>query len=106
MTGLSLMIGVFALTDSALRLQTALDAKRFGLRNWPGILVFALCGGVLGVLLLIRPFGGRLLVRAMGAALAVGGAENLLLGLCAFRIPRRSSSPVVEVEAEYVIDED
>lgn len=106
MTGLSLMIGVFALTDSALRLQTALDAKRFGLRNWPGILVFALCGGALGALLLIRPFGGRLLVRAMGAALAVGGVENLLLGLCAFRVPRRSSSPVVEVEAEYVIDED
>lgn len=104
MAGLPLIIGVFVLTDSALRLQTALDAKRFGLRSWPGILIFALCGGVFGALLLIRPFGGRLLVRAMGAALAVGGVENLLLGLCAVRAPRSSSSPVIE--AGYFIDED
>ena len=104
MSSLPLAIGVFVLPDSALRLQTALDAKRFGLRSWPGILIFALCGGALGVLLMIRPFGGRLLVRAMGAALAVGGVENLLMVFFAICVPRRRSSQIIQ--EEYFVQED
>lgn len=95
---LPLIVGVFVLTDSVLRLQTAIDAKHFGMKRWWGILLSALCGGALGALLLIRPFeGGRLLVRVLGGALLASGAENLLLGLYAIRAPRRASADPIEV---------
>lgn len=105
LANLPMIVGGFVLTDSVLRMQTAVDAKHFGMKRWWGILLSALCGGALGVLLLVRPFeGGRLLVRLLGGTLTVSGVENLLLGLYAIRVPRRSAADPIEVP--YSIEED
>lgn len=88
---LPILFGVFILADSALRLQTSLDARHFGMKKWWVILLFSLCGAVLGTVLLLRPFqSARALIRLTGLTLAADGAENLLAGLYTIKVPRRS----------------
>lgn len=88
---LPVLVGVFILVESMLRLQTAIDAKHFGMRRWWTILILAVGGAVLGILMLMRPFeSGRVLVRMIGLTLAIDGAENLITGLYAIKVPRRS----------------
>ncbi len=105
LANLPLMIGCFLLVDSVLRLQTALDARHFGMRRWWLILAVSICGAFLGVVLLLRPFdSGLLLVRLMGASLMVSGGENLLVCLYTVKVPRRSSADVIE--ADFSTEED
>ena len=93
-------VGLFILVDSVLRLQTAIDAKHFGMGKW-AILLLSLAGTALGLLLLIRPFrSGLLLVRLLGLTLAADGAENLLACRYTVKVPRRSSA-----EAEIIYEE-
>lgn len=85
--------GLFILVDSVLRLQTAIDAKHFGMGKWWAILLLSLAGTALGLLLLIRPFrSGLLLVRLLGLTLAADGAENLLACRYTVKVPRRSAA--------------
>lgn len=85
--------GLFILVDSVLRLQTAIDAKHFGMSKWWAILLLAVAGAALGVLLLVRPFqSGRVLARLLGLTLAADGAENLLACRYTVKVPRRSSA--------------
>lgn len=85
------VVGLLILADSALRLQTAIDAKHFGMKKWWIILFLSLCGALLGAVLLLRPFqSARALIRLMGLTLAVYGAQNLLAGLYTIKVPRRS----------------
>ena len=61
-------VGILVLVDSVFKLQTALDAKHFGLKKWWVMLLCALlCAGL-----------GLVLVRVTGAALAVNSGENIL----------------------------
>lgn len=46
-------LGVLVLMDSLLCIQTSIDAKRFGLSAWPGILAASILSGALGVVLII-----------------------------------------------------
>lgn len=88
---LPVVVGLFILVDSALRLQTAIDAKHFGMSKWWLILAAAAVGIALGAALLLRPFSGvRALVRLMGVSLILDGGENLLVGLYTIKVPRRS----------------
>ena len=94
-------VGLFILVDSVLRLQTAIDAKHFGMGKWWAILLLSLAGTALGLLLLIRPFrSGLLLVRLLGLTLAADGAKTLLACRYTVKVPRRSSA-----EAEIIYEE-
>ena len=50
------IFGILTLADALFKIQMSMDAKRFGLSLWWRILVVAVLTGILGVLLLIRPF--------------------------------------------------
>lgn len=101
---LPVLAGVFVLTESVLRLQTAIDARHFGMRRWRSILAVSAGGAVLGILMLLHPFeSGRMLVRMMGLTLAVDGAEGLLTGLFTIKVPRRSEAEQERIEAEYTV---
>ena len=94
-------VGLFILVDSVLRLQTAIDAKHFGMDKWWAILLLSAAGAALGLLLLLRPFqSGRVLARMLGLTLAADGAENLLACRYTVKVPRRSSA-----EAEIIYEE-
>lgn len=92
LSALPVVLGTFLLVDSVLRLQTAIDAKHFGMRKWWIILLAAVLGAVLGVLLILRPFAGALdLARLLGLALLLDGGENLLACLYTVKVPRRAA---------------
>ena len=72
-------VGILVLVDSVFKLQTALDAKHFGLKKWWVMLLCALLCAGLGLVLVILPFRtAEILVRVTGAALAVISGENIL----------------------------
>lgn len=65
---LSSGLGVLILLDGLLAVQTAVDAKRFGIRSWPALLAAAAAAAFCGIVLLAD--GSR---AAAGAALVAGG---------------------------------
>ena len=72
-------VGILVLVDSVFKLQTALDAKHFGLKKWWVMLLCALLCAGLGLVLVILPFRtAEILVRVTGAALAGNSGENIL----------------------------
>ena len=71
-------IGIFLLVDAALRIQTAMDSKRFGIDRWWLILLIAIVVGVIGILLLTVPFQTtELITRLIGVNVAFDGILNL-----------------------------
>lgn len=46
-------LGVLVLMDSLLSIQTSIDAKKFGLSTWSGILAASILSGTFGVVLII-----------------------------------------------------
>ena len=97
--------GIFILVDSVLRLQTAIDARHFGMDKWWAILLLAVAGAALGLVLLLRPFqSGRILARLLGLTLAADGAENLLACRYTVKVPRRSSAETGS-EAEIIYED-
>ncbi len=77
-----LLIGIDIVVDGAFKLQTSVDAKRFGLSGWWIISLFALCSILLGALLIADPFqGGEALTMLMGIALLINGLQHFFNAL-------------------------
>lgn len=86
-----IIVGVFVLSDGAFKLQTAIDAKRFGMRYWQGIMLLAVltCAG--GLFLVIHPFeGATALMILLGVTLIVDGIQNLIIAACTVRSTGRN----------------
>ena len=80
-------IGTVIMTDGLLRLQTALDAKRFGLKNWGVILLLAVLTAVFGAFLLFRP--GEEMIAPMtffGVTLLADGALDITTIIASMKI--------------------
>jgi len=75
---LPIIIGIFVLIDGVFKLQTAVDAKRFGLSNWWLILIGSLVCVALSLILIFEPFSGSdLIMIFVGISLLVDGLQNL-----------------------------
>ncbi|MGN0971789.1 MAG: HdeD family acid-resistance protein [Aristaeellaceae bacterium] len=84
---LCLVLGITTLADGLLKIQTALDARRFGLKTWWLILLTALLAGVAGMLLTLRPsIHVQVLTVLMGAALLADGVMSLCVAVCAIKV--------------------
>lgn len=84
---LHVIIGVIALADGLFKLQTALDARRFGLDRWWVIAVTSVISALFGLLLVADPFtGGIVLMVKMGLTFLAEGILNLCVALCAVKI--------------------
>lgn len=100
------VIGILALVDAFFKLQTALDAKRFGIAQWWAIGLLAMLAAALGLLLIINPFAGaKVIMVAAGVTLVLEGALNLCVVLYAVQVFRRDISPADEPEERWK-DED
>lgn len=76
--GLACVFGVSVLAEGLFRLQTALDARQFGLKSWWLILTLAIFCCVFGLLLMLCPdFAHRLMGVLFGLALLTDGVANL-----------------------------
>ena len=73
-------IGILMLIDALLRIQTALDAKKFGLVKWWILLLISLTAAIIGILLLIMPFSGRkIIVNFVGLNILINGVLNFVM---------------------------
>lgn len=86
-------LGGLVLLDSLLTIQTVENAKRFGLETWKVMLTASIVAGLLGILVIIGPFGG---VRAahilMGIVLLAEGAMKHCVVKCTVKIMNTSSN--------------
>lgn len=81
------MLGLELVADGLFKIQTALDARRFGLGTWGLMLALAALAAVVGVALMLWPAQGvAALIRLLGCALLTEGALNLCVALCAVKI--------------------
>ena len=83
------------MAESLFRIQTALDARKFGMKKWVLILITALLVGIVGVLILVNPFewlGSVSLIVLMGIALIVDGAENIWITAYTVRVKAKKKN--------------
>ena len=86
MSFLCMALGIAILADGLLKVQTAIDARRFGLRTWWLILALAIFAGTAGMLLMLRPSqSAQVLTRVMGVAVMAEGILSLCVALCAVK---------------------
>lgn len=70
-------VGVLILIDGVFKIQTAIDAKRFGLTKWWLILMLSIIAVAAGIVLVIRPINATLFVmRLIGLNLLIDGGMN------------------------------
>lgn len=87
---LPIVFGLFVVFDSIGRVQNALDLRRCGYASWRGFLFLPVLSVVLGVVMILNPFGTmETLVMAIGIILVVEGAINLFSALYTVLAVRR-----------------
>lgn len=81
-TFVPVIMGIFVMLDGVFKIQTALDARRFGLKAWWVVLLLAICSGGFGLLLVLNPFEGAVaLMILLGVTMVADGIQNLLVVL-------------------------
>ena len=97
MSMLCAMLGIEIVADGLFKVQTAVDARRFGLQTWWLILALGLLAVAAGIAVVVHPFeSAEALTRLTGAALAAQGVMNLCVGLCAVKIVKHQRPDIVE----------
>ena len=93
------IFGLVILADALLRIQMSVEAKKFGLKLWWGILIIAVVTGVFGMILLIDPAGGaKMTVIFTGIGFLLEGILKLCVAVYTVKI--RGNGDVV-CEEEY-----
>lgn len=97
LTFLCIIMGIAILADGLFKLQSSLDARRFGLKVWGLLLALAICAGIIGTLLLLHPGeSAKLLMILMGVGTLFEGVLNLYFALYAVKILRKGQPEVIE----------
>ena len=92
-------MGIAILTDSLFKARIAYDAKRFGITVWWMILALAIVSGVIGVMLIIRPWeSARMLTVLLGISLLSDGVLNLCVVISTVKIIKNQYPDVIEAE--------
>jgi len=95
---LPILIGVFILLSSIMKIQNAVDLKRVEHPRWWLFLIFALISIALGVVLIWNPFeAASLLMMIIGASLCVDGFTSLWSN---FSLSRRLKKVKKAMDAE------
>lgn len=94
---LCVVYGVSVLADGLFKLQTAFDARRFGLHRWWLILALALVSCAFGLALLFRPGeGSRILCMLLGLSMLSEGILNISTVITAMKIVRHQKKDILE----------
>ncbi len=87
-----ILLGIFILADSLLKIQIAIDARAFGIRLWWTILTVAILTSVISFLLLFRPYESSTIVMVLlGISLLGEGLLNLTTVLTAVKILQKKT---------------
>ena len=91
-------IGISILSDGLFKIQIAIDSKRFGIRRWWLILVFAVLAVIGGGILILRPVtGSRLLIMLIGVTLLIEGILNFSTVITAVKIIKHQQPDEIEI---------
>ena len=91
------LVGLWVLLDGLLKIQVAIDARRFGLGKWWLILAAAIPSGILGFVLLFRPSENvRVLTVLLGVSLVAEGVLNLITVLTAVRRTQKIFPEIID----------
>ena len=94
---LCMMIGIAVMADGLFKLQSSLDARRFGLKSWGFLLALAICAGAIGATLLVHPTqSARVLMILLGVGMLFEGVLNLCMALFAIKIVKHQQPEVKE----------
>lgn len=87
MVFISIVTGIYVLADGLLKIQTAFDARIFGIEGWWLILAAAVLAGFAGGVLIFRPYkGAEFLTMMLGICFLTEGILNLITVLTAVKI--------------------
>ena len=91
--------GIATLADSMFKLRIASDARKFGIDAWWTIFAFAVLTGVIGILLVIRPWeSARILTALLGISLLSEGILNLCVAISTVKIVKNQYPDIIEAE--------
>lgn len=91
--------GIATLADSMFKLRIATDARKFGIDAWWTIFAFAVLTGVIGILLVIRPWeSARILTALLGISLLSEGILNLCVAISTVKIVKNQYPDIIEAE--------
>ena len=97
---LYIVMGILFLADGLFKIQMAIDAKRFGVEKWWLIAALAALTGLVGLLLIRRPFdGAKAVMILLGISLLTEGLLSISVALCAVKIIKHQQPD--EIEAIY-----
>lgn len=96
-TMLPLLLGVVTLIDSVFKLQTSIDARKFGLSRWWSILVISIVNAVFGIVLILQPSDAMtVIMRLAGISVILDGIQNLYIAAYAVKLVRGRFGNVYE----------
>ena len=99
----SMLVGVFIIIDSVIKLQASFEMKSLGAVRWWVNLLLALISAILGVLLVVNPFETAMfLLVFMGISLMVDAIENICTVIFISLVGKNAKN---EEDAIVVIDE-
>lgn len=92
-------MGLTAMTDALLRIQTAIEARRFGIGRWWLIFAAAVPTAVIGILLVFKTAEstGALMVT-LGVLLLADGILNLITVLTAVKIIQNQYPDAIDAD--------
>ena len=94
-------IGIAFLTDGLLKIQIAIDARSFGIKQWWLVLSMAILAVVVGILLVFRTAESvRTLMVLLGISLLADGILNLITVLTTVKIIHHQFPDKIAVEYE------
>lgn len=82
LTALAFYVGFTILFRSISSISFALDLKRYGSKNWTGLLIFGILGAIFSFILLWNPaFAGLSIVWLVALSFLFGGLFSIFFGL-------------------------
>lgn len=95
----AMVIGIYAIVDALLKLQTAIDAKRFGMSKWLMLLIAAVVVGGAGVLTLMNVIRyPEVQARLMPADFILVGALNIMVTAYTVRVKAKKKNVLAQYE--------
>ena len=96
---LSIALGICTLVDCLFKTKIALDAKKFGIRQWWLTMGMAIITGVAGLLLAFRPSEAiEVITILLGICLLSDGILNLSVAFSLVKIVKHQQPDVIDVE--------
>ena len=93
------IFGLLILADALFKIQMSIDAKKFGLNLWWRILLVAILPGVLGFLLLIRPFeAAEIMMILVGVSVLFEGILNLCVAIYTVKIIKNQKQDIIDMD--------